>query len=427
MTTMNLESLGKLVDMIDELKASSKSDSIGLLIWKLNGLSKINARYGYLAGDTALEIFHRKLRSIAREGDQPVRISGTLFALIIQDPLHEGHALLAAEKVSQLAEEWIVIANVRLRLEVNIGVSLLPSLASSAQELMDQAEAAQHFCSSIGERFALWRSDLNIKSGTLTHALFDAKSAIENGEFRVLFQPKISLMTGKPTGAEALVRWQSPEGLVSPQNFLSELERSHAMTPLLHYVANSSAREVSRWARYNPDFSVAINATTTDIEDTDLVEVLTNVLGMWNIDPQNLTLEVTETMLMGDVEKSIYTLRQLRELGIRTSIDDFGTGYSSLAYLRDLPIDELKIDRRFILTVLEDEKDKRIVKTLIELAHAMNLSVVAEGIETQELAVALAAMGCDIGQGYHFGKPVTSKQFEERWLKNNATESQVEA
>jgi EAL domain-containing protein (putative c-di-GMP-specific phosphodiesterase class I) len=301
---------------------------------------------------------------------------------------------------------------------VKIGVSLLPSLASSAQELIEQAEAAQRFCCSIGERFAIWRKDLGIESGTITHALFDAKSAIENGEFRMLYQPKFDLATGEPIGAEALVRWQSPDGLVSPQNFLSELERSRAMAPLLQYVANSAAREVARWSRYLPDFSISINATTSDIEDSDLVEILSHVLDMWNIDPRHIILEVTETMLMRDVDQSIDTLKKLRDLNIRVSIDDFGTGYSSLAYLRDLPVDEIKIDRSFILNILKDETDKRIVKTLIDLAHAMELSVVAEGIESKELAECLTAIGCDIGQGYHFGRPVSAKMFEDRWMKD---------
>jgi diguanylate cyclase (GGDEF)-like protein len=419
MTDRNLESLGKLADTIDEIRQSSDSDSVGLLFGELNGLKNINTRYGYLAGDTALETFHKKLQSIARSGDCAVRISGTLFALVIKDPLHEGHALLAAEKIAQLAEEWIVLATARLRLEVRIGVSLLPSLASSSQELMEQAEAAKRFSCSISERFAIWREDLRIKSGTQTHALFDAKVAIENGEFRMLYQPKIDLATGEPCGAEALVRWQSPDGLVSPQNFLSELERARAMAPLLQYVANSAAREVARWSRYLPNFAISVNATTTDIEDSDLVEVLESVLSMWNINPRHLILEVTETMLMIDVEQSIDTLRKLKKLNIRTSIDDFGTGYSSLAYLRDLPVDEIKIDRSFVLNILSDEQDRKIVQTLIDLAHAMNLSVVAEGIESKDIADSLSAMGCDIGQGFYFGKPINAKSFEEHWLKQN--------
>ena len=411
-----VNNLGSLIDLIDNMRSSNDGANVALLIGTIGGLGKINKRFGYVAGDTAIDIFHRKLRAVARDKDRAIRISGTTFALLICDPQHEGHAMLAAEKVSQLAEEWIVIADVRLCLSVKIGISLYPSLASSAQELLAQAEAAYRFCASLSERYALWRRDSEVDSGTLTHPLFDAKRAIENGEFRVHYQPKVDLASGTPVGAEALVRWHSADGLISPANFLSEIERSRAMAPLLDFVVNSTARELSRWITCVPNFSISVNVTTTDIEDVDLVDVLTDVLGMWNIEPQHLIVEVTETMLMNDVDTGIETLHKLRELGIRTSIDDFGTGYSSLAYLRDLPVDEIKIDRRFITRILEDDKDEGIVRTLISLAHAMDLTVVAEGIESEAVANALLNMNCDIGQGYHFGHPVTAKQFEADWF-----------
>jgi EAL domain-containing protein (putative c-di-GMP-specific phosphodiesterase class I) len=255
-----------------------------------------------------------------------------------------------------------------------------------------------------------------VQDGSVTHPLFDAKSAIENGEFRVHFQPKVSLVTGDVVGAEALVRWQSEAGLISPANFLSEIERSRAMAPLLQFVVNSAAREVANWVGSAPEFSISINATSSDIEDADLVEVLADVLQVWGISPRHLVVEVTETMLMKDVDKGVHTLHKLRDLGIHTSIDDFGTGYSSLAYLHDLPVSEIKIDQRFVRRIVDDQTDRRIVESLIVLAQAMDLRVVAEGIEDAAVADALISMGCDIGQGYYFGKPVAAVEFEETWL-----------
>ena len=423
MSESHLNNLMPLVEAIDCRRVQDADAAVGLLVGELTGVRKINDRFGYAAGDTAIDVFHQKLRSIAREGDMTFRISGTMFAFLIDNPMHEGHLLLAAEKVAQLAEDWIVIANVRLRLGVHIGVSLMPGLATSGQELLSQAESARRLSTSTGERFSLWRDTLETRDGTLTHPLFDAKNAIENGEFRVHFQPKVNLATGTVVGAEALVRWQSPGGLVSPANFLSEIERSRSMAPLLHFVVNCSAREVAKWVKYSPNFAVSINATTSDIEDTDLVEVLTDVLRIWGINPRHLLLEVTETMLMSDIDKSIDTLRRLRELGVRTSIDDFGTGYSSLAYLRDLPVDEIKIDQRFVRRIVDDETDRRIVESLVALAQAMKLSVVAEGVEDESVANTLIAMGCDIGQGYYFGRPASANEFEDAWLEGNEIRS----
>jgi diguanylate cyclase (GGDEF)-like protein len=427
MSQQKLENLTSLVDSIDAKRKQAGHVGIGLLVGKLTGLSKLNQRFGYRAGDIAIDIFHQKLRAIARERDESVRISGTTFAFLIDNPLHEGHVLLAAEKVAQLAEDWIVVAETRLRLGVHVGVSLLPALALSGQDLLAQAERAQRLSQSSGERFSLYHDGIAIENGTLTHPLFDAKSAIENGEFRVHFQPKVSLETGGVVGAEALVRWQSPDGLISPANFLSEIERSRAMGPLLQFVVNSAAREVANWVKISPNFSISINATTSDIEDADLVEVLTDVLQVWGISPRHLVMEVTETMLMKDVDRGVHTLRKLRELGIHTSIDDFGTGYSSLAYLHDLPVNEIKIDQRFVRRIVEDATDSRIVKSLIALAHAMDLSVVAEGIEDAAVADALVAMDCDIGQGYFYGKPVTAAEFEKTWLRGSRKYSPVTA
>lgn len=415
MNASNPENFTDLVKVIDDIH-QLEGVPVGLLVGELGGIAKINARLGYAAGDAAISVFHQKLQALAREGDIAVGFGGNTFALVIRDPLHEGHALLAAEKVVQLASEWIVIAEVRLRLEVKIGVSLLPAMAQSGSELLRKAEDARRSCESGPEQFMLWHQDLEPVHGTLTHPLFDAKSAIENGEFRVHFQPKVSLGDGRLVGAEALVRWQSPGGLVSPANFLSEVERSRAMAPLLHFVLNCSARQVNHWVKHLPDFSVSFNATTTDIEDADLVEVVGSALSIWDIAPHHFTLEVTETMLMRDTDKSIATLSMLRKQGIRTSIDDFGTGYSSLAYLRDLPVDELKIDRQFVQRIGNDEGDRTIVATMVSLAHAMGLEIVAEGIENEVTASTLGAMGCDIGQGFYFGKPVPAERFERDWI-----------
>ena len=420
MAENDIASLSDLVGIIGRLRTESSEGSVGLLIGELQGLKRINARFGYTAGDAAIDIFHQKLRSIARELDQPVRISGSMFALVIRDPLHEGHALLAAEKLSRLAEEWIVIADIRLRLGVHIGVALMPTSADTPSQLLLQAEAALDRCRSLGERFVLWQPQAEGDDGTLTHPLFDAKRAIENGEFRLHYQPKVNLLTGATIGAEALVRWQSKDGLVSPANFLSEIERARATIPLLHFVLNSAARDMARWARKDAGFVVAVNASGRDIEDPDLVEMLTDILGMWSLKPQHLVIEVTETTLMRDIDSGIESLHRLREMGVRTSIDDFGTGYSSLAYLRELPIDELKIDRTFIARIAEEESDRRIVESLILLAHAMDLRVVAEGIETEEVSVILASMGCDVGQGFYFGHPVACQEFEQQNFSTNA-------
>ncbi|HJP03944.1 MAG: hypothetical protein CL799_10630 [Chromatiales bacterium] len=422
-----INSLSEILDEIDKLCSKSTDTSVGLLIGELQGLKKINMRHGYRTGDAAIDAFHEKLLAVAHDDDLLIQINGKKFVLLVSDAAHEGHMLATAEKVAALAEEWIVIENARLRLTVNTGVSLLPSLADSPEVLLHQAEAALERCIALHERFILWRPDINSDSAGETHPLFDAKSAIDNGEFRLHYQPKVDLQSGDTVGAEVLVRWQSMDGLIAPGSFLNEIERSRTMAPLLRFVVNSASREMARWIRWSPDFTVAINATPTDIGDIDLVDVLADVLDMRGLDPKHLILELTETTLMHDIDKGIETLQKLRDFGVRTSIDDFGTGYSSLAYLRQLPVDEIKIDRSFVLRILEDETDQRIVESLISLAHAMGLRVVAEGIENQGVADALAGMGCNLGQGFHFGHPVIAREFEDRWLRGNHEQTPANA
>ncbi|MDP6435664.1 MAG: bifunctional diguanylate cyclase/phosphodiesterase [Gammaproteobacteria bacterium] len=422
-----IKNLSELLVEIDRLRSGAAGASVGLMIGELQGLKKINARHGYGTGDAAIEVFHERIRGVVHDSDLLVRINGKKFALIVSDASHDGHALATAEKIASLAEEWIVIKDVRLRLTVNMGVSLFPSLADSPEVLLAQAEAALERCIALHERFILWRPDINNGSAVQTHPLFDAKSAIDNGEFRLHYQPKVDLQSGDTVGAEVLVRWQSMDGLIAPGSFLNEIERSRTVAPLLRFVVNSASREMARWIRWAPDFTVAINATPTDIEDIDLVDVLADVLDMWGLDPKHLILELTETTLMHDIDKGIETLQKLREFGVRTSIDDFGTGYSSLAYLRQLPVDEIKIDRSFVLRILEDETDQHIVESLVALAQAMGLRVVAEGIESKAVAIALAGMGCDLGQGFHFGHPVIAREFEDRWLRGNHGQSSASA
>jgi EAL domain-containing protein (putative c-di-GMP-specific phosphodiesterase class I) len=232
----------------------------------------------------------------------------------------------------------------------------------------------------------------------------------------VHYQPQFDLRSRELTGVEALVRWSGPEGLMSPACFMTELERARAMMPLLQFVINNASRDMARWVRRHPNLNVSINSSATDLEDADLVQIMRDVLSMWNVDPSQLTLEITETSLMRDPKLGIDTLSRLRELGVRTSIDDFGTGYSSLEWLKNLPVDELKIDQSFVKTVIDDQRDRKIVESVIELAHAMELSVVAEGIESEGVMHVLREAGCDIGQGYFFSQPLTGAEFEKGWL-----------
>ncbi len=407
-----------LLGIIDDMRVSAANATIALVLGKIDGVGGLNARFGYATGDKVIESFHEKIRGIARQSDIALETSSSSFAFIIHSPLHEGHVMLAAEKIARIAEEWIQINDTRMRLDVSMGCALIDNARDSSDLLLQQAEKALRKCRSIDQRMIFYDAQDDDTLGTSSHPMFDAHKAIENGEFRVHYQPQFNLKTRQLVGAEALVRWSGPDGLVSPGSFMNELERARALMPLLQFVMNSSSREMARWVRRKPTMQVAINSSATDLEDADLVEIMREVLGMWNLDPAQLKLEITETSLMRDPALGIDTLCRLRELGVKTSIDDFGTGYSSLSWLKNLPVDELKIDRSFVRNIIDDKRDRKIVESIIDLAHAMNLTVVAEGIESEGVLQLLAAAGCDVGQGFFFSQPLTGAEFERCWLND---------
>ena len=407
---------GSLQKALDKLRVAQPA-AVALILGKLSGLERANSTLGYAAGDQAIENFYARLNSIARSHDIALEVSGRMFALIIHAPQHEGHVLLAANRIVAEARECTDMSQRAVELDVTMGAAILADQAEVSALLIERAEASLSKAREAGATFMLWESD--VKAGAVIpvlHPLFDARQAIENGELRVFFQPKIELRGAMVAGAEALVRWHGPDGLVAPASFLAEIERKHAMGPLLHFVTNTAAREMARWLRLRPGLSIAINSTTSDLDDSDFVELIAEVLGLWSLDPQHLVLEITETNLMRNPAASIEALHALRALGIRTSIDDFGTGYSSLAYLKDLPVDELKIDRSFVQNICISPVEREIVATIIKLGKAMGIKVVAEGIESAAVAHELKLLGCDYGQGYYYGKPISGRDFERRWL-----------
>jgi diguanylate cyclase (GGDEF)-like protein len=406
-----------LLREIDNLRCQDDVSTLGLVLIQLDGLDEVNQRFGYLGGDKVLEEFARRVAQIARPEDLTFEISGTSFALLISNPLHEGHAVLGAEKIAQVASDPVVIGSGRAKVKARMGISLLPEPAETAEELLRQCEIALGAARARDESHVVFTSRLTEARGPTGHAWFDVEEALKQGEFELYYQPKVELRSGRVRGAEALIRWQSPRaGTIPPGYFMPVIEHTQGMRSLLWFVLNSALRNASEWVKEIPDFSVSVNVAPGNLEDADLVDIVDGALSIWNFPPRQLLLEMTETALMRDAGSSVVVLNKVRNLGVRVSIDDFGTGYSSLAYLKNLPADELKIDKSFITCMTDDDTDRRIVASVIQLAQAVGLQVVAEGIEDAESMNGLVAMGCELGQGFHFSVPVPSEDFARDWV-----------
>ncbi|MEA2167233.1 MAG: hypothetical protein QOF76_533, partial [Solirubrobacteraceae bacterium] len=244
----------------------------------------------------------------------------------------------------------------------------------------------------------------------------ELRRAIENGELVLHYQPKIDVASGRVVGAEALCRWQHPTlGLVMPDDFVPMAEHTGLITPLTKTVLNIALAQIARWRDAGNRMSVAVNLSARSFLDSQLLDELPGMLEAWGVDPALLELEITESMIVGDPERARAVLGRLNDLGVTLAIDDFGTGYSSLAYLRALPVDEIKIDRSFVMEMAGTDSGETIVRSIIDLAHNLGLRAVAEGVEDQGLLTRLTELGCDVAQGYYISRPLPVARFEQ-WM-----------
>ena len=407
-----------LLREIENLRVQNGVTGVALVLVQLKGLGEVNKTLGYIAGDKVLDVIASRMSNVGREQDRLVSVSNSLFALLIRNPLHAGHAVLGAEKAVRVVSEPVMLGPDRPRLRAIAGIALLPASATTAEELLHQCELAIDEAELRDEACVVYTSALGEAEAVEREALADIDDALRQGEFEIHYQAKVDLRTGLLAGAEALARWRHPtKGLLSPDKFMPVIEGTDSVRALLWYVLNTGLRQAAAWNRCRPGFRIAVNVSPTSLVEADLGELLGNAVRIWDFPAEQLVLEITETALMRSPVESAKRLGQLRELGVHVSIDDFGTGYSSLAYLKNLPASELKIDKSFILPIAHSESDRRLVESIIQLGHAVGLEVVAEGIEDEATLRALVDMGCDIGQGYHLGRPLDVTAFETRWFQ----------
>jgi diguanylate cyclase (GGDEF)-like protein len=417
-----------LLREIDSLRFAEDVSTVALVLIKLDGLHEVNERFGYLGGDKVLEETAIRVAGVARDQDQTFEISGTSFALLIRNPLDASHAILAAQKIAKAAAIPVGIGTGRARVKARMGISMLPDMAVDAEELLRQCETALAEARKLDESYMVCNPESVQAQDTPVNANFDLTHVLEQGQIELYYQPKIFLQSGRLAGAEALMRWQSPHaGTILPSGFLPAIENTQGIRTLFWFVLNSALRCAADWIKRVPDFTLAVNLAAENLEDPDLAEIIENVLNIWNFPAGQLLLEITETTFMRDTGANVAIVNKLREIGVRTAIDDFGTGYSSLAYLKDLPADELKIDESFVKPIVANQADRQIVSSIIQLAHAVGLEVVAEGIENADVSKALLAMGCDIGQGLHIAGPMPVSDFDVDWIAKFSPETNSQA
>ncbi len=397
--------------------ATQQSSRLGLLVIDINDFGKLNNIYGYATGDRLLQKVAGILGEIRRPFDYAARIGDDRFALVLPNLLNPGHAELAAHKLHRLLEVPFAIDAGPIRVSVTVGIAVCPDHATTTDNLLKKAELALYVATRSQQPTYLSAESAIRDVATLWDLELELDNAFRGNEFELHYQPKISLTTGKPIGAEALIRWNSPKRkMVFPDQFIPIVEEAGFMKQLTTWVINSGLRQSIDWTDKWGPLSVSVNVPPEIVLQPDFVDTLTNAIGLWKGTGEQLVIEITEQTLASDPDRVFQVLRNIRDLGVKVSIDDFGTGYSSLGYFKRFPASELKIDKSFVAGLLHDQTDADIVHLIIDLAHRFEMEVVAEGVEDLETLKTLARQRCDIAQGYLISKPLPHLVFLE-WLE----------
>jgi diguanylate cyclase (GGDEF)-like protein len=397
------------------LTRASAQQPAALLLLDLDGFKEVNDSLGHTAGDQLLRQIGPRLRDALGRGELLARLGGDEFAVLLPAATLD-EASARAERLRTLMLEPFPVEDIRLHVGVSIGVATAPVPAATVQEMLRCADVAMYAAKAGREGVHVYVPDPTGGGGDRLRTMEELREALVRDELVVHLQPQIALDGGGVVGAEALVRWQHPvRGLLSPADLLPAAEQAGLLRPLTDTVLELALGAAARWWPERP-LPVSVNLTAANVNDLDLPSKVDRALARHGLPPAALTLELVEDTLMSDPERGRAVLADLRRLGVRTSIDDYGTGYSSLAYLRHLPADELKLDRTLTADVESDRRAAAIVRHTVALAHDLGLTLVAEGVEDARTAGVLAALGCDVAQGYLIARPMPLADFLA-WLE----------
>jgi diguanylate cyclase (GGDEF)-like protein len=385
--------------------------TVAVIVIDLDRFKQVNDVLGHASGDRLLGAVARRLGGVVERGDLVARLGGDEFALLLHGADAEAAAAVA-RRIVGVFEQPVALDDQTVDLAAGIGIACWPQHAKDADTLLSRAELAVAHCKKTSEAAKLFEPSMEGRSEQSLTLLSELKRALERGELQLYLQPKVALDGRRLVGAEGLMRWQHPQrGLVPPMQFIPFAEQTGFIRRLTLWVFEEAARAWAPLQRHGA-LRLSVNLSARDLFDVDLPRKLEAILARQRAPASGFCLEITESAIMDDPVRTATTVAALDALGFELSIDDFGTGYSSLAYLKQLPVKELKIDRSFVIGMERDNGDAKIVRSTIDLAHNLNLRVVAEGVENEVALTRLAELGCDVAQGYHLSRPLPLKDFD---------------
>ncbi|MDT8385973.1 MAG: bifunctional diguanylate cyclase/phosphodiesterase [Thiogranum sp.] len=409
----------RLREELDKRIACARDQGVrlALLVINLQEFRQINISFGHQVGDQVLQQVAARIATALRIDDMVLHIGNDEFAVILSDLKGVQVAQLAAEKILAGIAENRAVAGQMLAVCGRLGAAVFPDHASSRDELMRAADSAVQFAADHHRDYAIYDASTRLQERDSADLRGSLREAMDNDDFMVYYQPQMNLQQGVLSGCEALSRWKhARRGWINPEVFIAAAERSGLIDELTYWSINVALRKWFEFESAGPDTSISINLSARLLHSPELVGMVERATNIWGATRESVVLEVTESAMMSDPKVALRTLSALHEMGIRLSIDDFGTGYSSLAYLKKLPVSELKIDKSFVIQMAENRQDRKIVQSVIDLAHTLDMSVVAEGIENRQVMDMLVGMGCDYGQGYFIARPMSDAALSE-WLE----------
>ncbi|MEO5702294.1 MAG: bifunctional diguanylate cyclase/phosphodiesterase [Gammaproteobacteria bacterium] len=405
--TLLLSSLRK------ELKKKHRDQGmLAILIIGLEGVTKLDGVMGYQAGDQLQQQVTERLKSALRETDIFGFIGREELGCILPSLTSEGHATLAAYKILRILEQSFMIEDRQVVVNVSLGMAYYPEHGNDADILMKHANVAMHNAKRNKTGLSIFSIEHDLFSQLQLEIQAGLNGAIQDNELFLHYQPQLNLHTRQIDAAETLLRWNLPNrGAIPPADILAVAENTGMISLLTGWVLNTALRQQANFNRAGLDLNISVNFSARNLMEPELPEFVDQTLRTWNVPPDKITVEITESAMIEDEKRALNTLLKLKDIGVKLSIDDFGTGYASMTYLRKLPVDEIKVDVSFVRSMLTVKGDERIVRSIIALGHNFDLEVVAEGVEDRQTLERLVDLGCDRVQGYYLGSPVPEEEF----------------
>lgn len=407
-----------LIDSVEKALEVARVSRRGaaLLLLDLDRFKDVNDTFGHPFGDILLRDVGERLRGLIGTGDTVARLGGDEFAIIQCAPSDSVKAAALARRILTSLQQPFSLEGHVVEASASIGITLYPDHGTDAHVLLRRADVAMYAAKEANSGYAFHNAAQEARTPEELSIVAEIRTAMERNEFELYYQPKLHLRSGLMTRAEALVRWNHPRrGLLPPAAFIPVAERTGLIKPLTDWILNRVMQQLSEWHATGAPVHVAVNVAAKSLREQTLPAKIQSLLDKWKLDPRFIKIEITETGVVSDPAHALAIMSMLQSMGLRLSLDDFGTGYSSLTHLRQLPVDEIKIDKSFVMTMLESEADTTIVRTIIDLGRNLGKQVCAEGVESEEVWRRLAELECDLAQGYWISKPIPAAALIE-WL-----------